>query len=156
LEAFLSTTPGKKLTTQGDGYVVQTQDYSYYFRCCPRIGDYDVYCFAYDNRRLLPELAGKHNLPDFCYSISPSTDDIIIIKCGERGYYRCEYTTSDVEYNREYAKDANIRLGVTKAQEEAMYNGSLFGWDVPAAKPWRYNLDGTTRLMRPMRNEPER
>jgi hypothetical protein len=53
LSAFCSANPGKKLGERGDGYIVQTLDYTYCFRCLPRPGDYDVYCFAYCNRYLL-------------------------------------------------------------------------------------------------------
>lgn len=156
LAAFCSATPGKELTTRGGGYAVQTLDFSYYFRCLPRPGDYDIYCFTFDNRLLLPELAGKHELPDFCYSTAPATDGIIVIKRGERGYYPCEYSTNDQEYNREFAKERNIKLGVSRAQEEAMLAGSLFGWDAPAAKPWNYDQDGNPRPSQPKNKNYER
>ena len=45
------------------GFKVITDSYSYYFRCVPRKGDYDLYCYAYDNRYLLPELAGQNKPP---------------------------------------------------------------------------------------------
>ena len=61
LAAFCSANPGMELNGRGHGYTVRTLDYSYYFRCLPRLGDYDVYCFAYDNRYLLSELAGKQS-----------------------------------------------------------------------------------------------
>ena len=32
----------------------------------------------------------RSDLPEVCYSILPSTGDVIIIKHGESGYYRCE------------------------------------------------------------------
>ena len=60
LEAFRISTPGKDLSERGSGYMVRTLHYSYYFRCLPTPHDYEVYCFAYDNRFLLSELA-KHN-----------------------------------------------------------------------------------------------
>ena len=126
-------------------FKITTLDYSFYIRLNPHKGTYDIYCFAYDNRWLLPELAGKHDLPEFCYSTMPSSGDIVIIKNGEKGYYRCEYTTSDAEYNREYARDANIRLGVTRTQEEAMLGGSMCGWNTDVAKPWNYDDKGNLR-----------
>ena len=36
----------------------------------------------------------------------------------------------------------NEKLGVTKAQAEAMVAGSMFGWHVPAADPKNYDKDG--------------
>jgi hypothetical protein len=53
LEAFCARIPGKRLAERGYGYMVRTLDYSCYFRCKPCLGDYDVYCFAYDNSFLL-------------------------------------------------------------------------------------------------------
>lgn len=84
----------------------------------------------------------RSDLPEVCYSILPSTGDVIIIKHGESGYYRCEYSTEDKAFNREFANDRNANLGVSKAQVEAMLAGSMYGWDVPAADPKSYNENG--------------
>ena len=81
----------------------------------------------------------RSDLPEVCYSILPSTGDVIIIKHGESGYYRSEYSTEDKAFNREFANDRNANLGVSKAQAEAMKAGSMFGWDTPAADPKSYN-----------------
>jgi hypothetical protein len=157
LEAFCSVTPGKELTTRGGGYSIRTPDFSYCIRCKPSPADYDIYCFAYDNRFLLPELAGQHALPDICYGIEPSTGGLILIKAGEQGYYRSDYSTDDPEYNRSFATARNAKLGVTRAQEEAMLAGSMFGWDTPAAKPWKYDMSGNLLRSPPKKkNEPER
>ena len=85
----------------------------------------------------------RSDLPEVCYSILPSTGDVIIIKHGESGYYRCEYSTEDKAFNREFANDRNANLGVSKAQVEAMLAGSMYGWDVPAADPKSYDENGT-------------
>ena len=85
----------------------------------------------------------RSDLPEVCYSILPSTGDVIIIKHGESGYYRCEYSTEDKAFNREFANDRNAKLGVGKAQVEAMLAGSMYGWDVPAADPKSYDDNGT-------------
>ena len=85
----------------------------------------------------------RSDLPEVCYSILPSTGDVIIIKHGESGYYRCEYSTEDKAFNREFANDRNANLGVSKAQVEAMLAGSMYGWDVPAADPESYDENGT-------------
>lgn len=89
----------------------------------------------------------RSDLPEVCYSILPSTGDVIIIKHGESGYYRSEYSTEDKAFNREFANDRNANLGVSKAQVEAMLAGSMYGWDVPAADPKSYDENGT-----PLRN----
>lgn len=85
----------------------------------------------------------RSDLPEVCYSILPSTGDVIIIKHSESGYYRCEYSTEDKAFNREFANDRNAKLGVSKAQVEAMLAGSMYGWDVPAADPKSYDENGT-------------
>lgn len=85
----------------------------------------------------------RSDLPEVCYSILPSTGDVIIIKHGESGYYRSEYSTEDKAFNREFANDRNAKLGVSKAQVEAMLAGSMYGWDVPAADPKSYDKNGT-------------
>lgn len=85
----------------------------------------------------------RSDLPEVCFSILPSTGDVIIIKHSESGYYRCEYSTEDKAFNREFANDRNANLGVSKAQVEAMLAGSMYGWDVPAADPKSYDKNGT-------------
>lgn len=85
----------------------------------------------------------RSDLPEVCYSILPSTGDVIIIKHGESGYYRSEYSTEDKAFNREFANDRNANLGVSKAQVEAMLAGSMYRWDVPAADPKSYDENGT-------------
>lgn len=85
----------------------------------------------------------RSDLPEVCFSILPSTGDVIIIKHGESGYYRCEYSTEDKAFNREFANDRNANLGVSKAQVEVMLAGSMYGWDVPAADPKSYDVNGT-------------
>jgi len=127
-------------------YTIRTLNYSYYFRFRPLRAHYDIYCIAYDNRYLLPELAGKHELPNDCFSVMPHSGDLILIVMGEKGFYPQGESTSDPAVNRQIATAKNALLGVTRAQEEAMLAGSLLGWNVPAAKPWNYDQNGTPRL----------
>ena len=145
LTAFCAANPGMELTTRGLGYMVQTQDYSYYFRCMPRLGEYDIYCLTYDNRYLLPELAGQHELPQMCYSMRPHKGERILIQRGKSGYTPLEDKVMTFDELRQKINHDNGELVVTRAQEEAMLAGSMFGWDAPAAKPWNHNQDGTPR-----------
>ena len=149
LASFCADNPGKDMTVRGSGYMIRTDDFSYYFRCLPLPGDYDIYMFAYDNRYLLPELAGQHKLPVDCYSVLPSSGELIMIVRENYGYYPSSNSTPYPDINRQIADERNSHSGVTRAQEEAMLAGSLFGWGVPAAKPWHYNQDSSPRPLPP-------
>jgi len=156
LEAFCAAKPGKNLNARGTGYTVKTSEYTFFFRCRPNPADFDVHCFAYDNRWLLPELAGKHKLPGWCNSILPSTGELISINRGQYAYFRSPLSTPFPDINRNTADRFNTHFGVTPAQEKAMLAGALYGWDSPATKPWNYDQDGNPRPQPPKRNSPER
>lgn len=74
-------------------------------------------------------------LPELCFTVLPTDGSLICIKRGEMGYFPSDWGTTDRDKNRELADFNNRKLGVTKAQEEAMRTGSMVGWDVPGADP---------------------
>lgn len=82
-------------------------------------------------------------LPDLCYSVLPSSGELVVLKKGEAGYFSCAYNSDSEYHNRRQLKHLNERLQVTPAQRAAMEAGSMFGWDVPAADPNRYDMRGT-------------
>ena len=45
----------------------------------------------------------RNKLPELCCSVLPSTGELIIIKRGERGYYRSEWNTDSREENQKIA-----------------------------------------------------
>ena len=80
----------------------------------------------------------RNELPETCFSILPSSGQLIIIRCGERGYYPSEWDTGKREENREIASSHNARRGITDIQEASMLAGSMFGWNTPGANPQWY------------------
>ena len=89
-------------------------------------------------------------LPELCYGILDTTNEIILLKRGETGYYPTNYNPAE-EFNKKYssfveARKAadkwcdllNERLGVTKAQRKAMELGSLNGFDTNIINPDYY------------------
>ena len=98
-------------------------------------------------RTLTPEQQKEvfEKLPEVCYSTNKVTNEIIIIKRGEIGYYPTNWgpakPTKDKkasEVVEEWCNLLNERLEVTKAQRKAMENGSMWGWDALGSDPDYY------------------
>ena len=78
----------------------------------------------------------RSSLPVQCFSVLPSSGELILLTRGEKGYSPCpEFSAADAGENRRFAEDSNGKNGVTKAHEAAMPTGSMFGWQTPAADP---------------------
>ena len=95
----------------------------------------------------------KEKLPDVCYSVMPGTGELIIIKRGKTGYYRCEFSCEEKAENRQMADLFNGKMEISRAQESAMLHGSMFGWNVAAADPDLYNENGDMTLSQPQSQE---
>jgi hypothetical protein len=72
------------------------------------------------------------NIPDYCYTldnmtINPKTKvgKIIRVVALVSGFYKTNFTGTQEDVNA-----MNENLGVTRAQEEAMSTGSMFGWEL--------------------------
>ena len=89
----------------------------------------------------------RSSLPEQCYIYLPTTREIGIVKKGESGYYRTDLANGEPAAMRELVDSMNKKLGVTKAQAEALKSGSMFGWKVPAADPKNYDYKGN--LLKP-------
>lgn len=112
------------------------------------VTDYDRYLY---DIRVFAEWLERHDgnviplrstLPDQCYCVLPGSDEIIIVKKGESGYYRTDLYGHDRADAISIVDECNGLGGVTKAQEQAMLAGSMFGWDTLAADPKNYDEQG--------------
>lgn len=81
-----------------------------------------------------------HKLPEEAFVILPTTGEMVLVKRGETGYY--PQRPENAPWEAENMDALNERMGVTKAQAEAMRNGSIFGWDKPMANPDNYDENG--------------
>lgn len=85
------------------------------------------------------------NMPFRSYAVNRVNGEMILLKYGEDGYFRCNYSLYNKAENQSRADEINSLLGITKAQAEAMYGGSMFGFNKPIADPANYNEDGTMK-----------
>ena len=86
----------------------------------------------------------------------PSSGELIRIERGCKGYEQVPYgSTGDPASNRGIVDHFNKEMSVTRAQEEAMLAGSLFGWHTKAADPRNYDENGQPKRAK-KRDELER
>ena len=152
-------TPGYKelfRIPDGDHIRILCSDGSHMDRSCRYIDEYHVEIGSdWDNLYHICQFAEmmerngnaviplRSSLPVQCFSVLPSSGELILLTRGEKGYSPCyDFSTPDAQQNREFADDRNVKNGVTKAQEAAMLAGSMFGWQTPAADPQNYDEQG--------------
>ena len=140
----------------GDHIRILCSDGSHMDRSCRYIDEYHVEIGSdWDNLYHICQFAEmmerngnaviplRSSLPVQCFSVLPSSGELILLTRGEKGYSPCyDFSTPDAQQNREFADDRNVKNGVTKAQEAAMLAGSMFGWQTPAADPRNYDGQG--------------
>lgn len=84
----------------------------------------------------------RSSLPERCYVYVQTKNEVGLIQKAESGYYRTDMWIKGAEDGKQTVNELNEKLGVTKAQAEAMKAGSMFGWETPAADPKNYDADG--------------
>ena len=84
----------------------------------------------------------------------PDATAVLEIERWQKGYTATTFKDGSREENAAVKDKFNEKLGVTKAQEQAMIAGSMFGWDKPAAKPKNYDENG--KPIKPKNKDYER
>ena len=97
----------------------------------------------------------RSSLPEQCYNLLPSTGGIILVKKGETGFFKTDLPDMGREENRAFVLETNEKLGVSRAQAEAMLAGSMFGWQTQAADPCSYDEQGRMKAPK-QRTQKER
>jgi len=83
----------------------------------------------------------KGSLPLIAASNHPEDGRLVFIRAGEIGYHEKE--ALGVVSDDLTAEEWNKAHNVCKGEECAMFAGSFFGWDVPAAQLSSWNQDGS-------------
>lgn len=93
----------------------------------------DSWSIQTEQERFHPELT--NGLPELCFTTTPGTGSLVYIKQGVAGCFPAEGGTDDPVKNRQLADYFNRKRGISKAQEDAMMAGSMYGWDCIASDP---------------------
>jgi hypothetical protein len=83
-----------------------------------------------------------NGLPEYCFSTEEMTDEVILLKRGQVGYF--PYYEGTIK-GKEAARELNNEIGVSAAEAAAMKIGSMFGWNLPGANPERYDENGRVK-----------
>lgn len=84
----------------------------------------------------------RNSMPEQCYIYIPEDRNIALLKKGESGYFSTKISNGEPAAMREFVDSMNRKIGLSKAQFEAMKAGAMFGWDTPAADPKNYDDSG--------------
>ena len=77
----------------------------------------------------------ENESPEMCVAVLQPENVLIGIKHGQRGYFQMYDGMVKGEAAKIVADRMNKALDVTPQQREAMFCGSMMGWDCPAARP---------------------
>ena len=81
------------------------------------------------------EMPVEGELPEMCVAVLEPGDVLIGIKRGQRGYFQMYDGMITGDAAKTVADRMNKALDVTPQHREAMFCGSMMGWDCPAARP---------------------
>ena len=117
--------------------------------------EYDNVTLPGAPQEAIDQFKKRNGLPEFCCCLLPGTEMPVLVRYGERSYVPLEVREPG-ERAEETAGRLNRQLGVTKQQQAAMLWGSMFGWDIPAADPARYDEQGMPKRHGPKHEDRQR
>lgn len=85
-------------------------------------------------------------LPPFSFGVSMTDKKVVKLKRGVMGYYPTPALPPNTDPDS-WALEMNKREGVDEWQAEAMMNGSIFGFHVPAADPAYLKAEAAKRKL---------
>lgn len=136
---------GSIIVTRSDGGKVK-RTCTFLDECHTRVGRevYHICQFAKLMERVGNTYAPEQlpELPDRCFSVLPTTGELILIEKGKKGYEKCGFSADNPQMNRRKADNLNMRNRTTAQMEAAMLGGALKGWDSPAARVSSYDVRG--------------
>ena len=81
------------------------------------------------------EMPVEGELPEMCVAVLEPETVLIGIKRGQRGYFQMYDGMITGDAAKTVADRMNKAFDVTPQHREAMFCGSMMGWDCPAARP---------------------
>lgn len=80
-------------------------------------------------------------LPEYCYTVFPTTGEFALLRRGERGYCPIDVSLAGSPDIRSLADKLNQQFGITKEQEAEMLASAMQGWGTSEATPQSHNAD---------------
>ena len=85
-----------------------------------------------------------NSLPRVSAYSHPTRGDLIFVMKGRDGYWPAEALgVVDDELTADVWNEAH---DISKAEKEAMFCGSMWGWDTPGADPANYDAEGNLNI----------
>ena len=124
------------------GFRVIGEHIAWYLACTPWNQRCHFTLYAYNRETLFSLMAGKRDLPLWCYGVYKFTGERIRMFFAQREFERYPQYGGNFNANDLYAREENENIEVSAAQRAAMENGVIYGWETPVARVENYDTEG--------------